>query len=349
MKCPFKHILKPREDGDTKPAACLTPHAPPPSAPSAAAAESSGVCPLGFSSGKQGSALSPNSCSMCRSILHRPARVLPCNHYFCSQCISSLRDCPACGRDIEEKTLDGDLNLQALASIDEAILAVDSPSLKASVYLQLGTQSLSGGNHEAAFDRLGLCLSVLSSVKESSSSSDPKIDCQMGAVLGMQGDCKKKAGEVQEALNLYQAALSALGPASEEEEATKLMAITHNKQGDLCYTLGDHSRASECYKSALWIRRKAVEQHQPPKSSPVYFSMALDLAASLIKLADVVLAAREGGLEEMQSLEDPVSLFEEAKKWLESVEPVTDREGKEWEAIFRRRDHLRSTLHTLKS
>lgn len=355
MQCPFKHIIqqKPKaEEDDSKPAAsptsCPFPlHAASTSPPSPPQKQGSdGVCPLGFSSGKHGSALGPLSCSLCRSILHEATRLMPCQHGFCCHCVSKFSDCPVCGRDIESRDFDESLDKEALKSIEEAIAKVDSTSLKASVYLKLGTQSLAFGNHQAAFQRLEECSRLLRGMMRPDSSTE----CQLGAVLGMQGDCKIRSGQPFEALSFYREAVSMLNPHSSiDREAARLLAISLNKAGDLHYNFGDHLLASGSYASALEIRRSAIEQLGSDGESLASVSLILDLVASLIKLGDVILAAREEG-KETTTLPDPQSLLLEAEQRLSPVEAILsssiNMEGQG--ALVERMRRLRSTLNTLK-
>lgn len=55
-------------------------------------------CPLGF--GTSITAVSQFHCTLCRGLLHEPVKLKPCDHSFCSFCISPARACPTCGQDI---------------------------------------------------------------------------------------------------------------------------------------------------------------------------------------------------------------------------------------------------------
>lgn len=55
-------------------------------------------CPLGF--GTSVTAVSQFHCTICRGLLYEPVKLVPCDHSFCSFCISPACSCPTCGQDI---------------------------------------------------------------------------------------------------------------------------------------------------------------------------------------------------------------------------------------------------------
>lgn len=68
-----------------------------------------GICPYGFSSSASaGPKLGGLQCVLCKGFLHQCVRAAPCQHKFCAGCIARLRDCPVCGSDIDDLTLDSE-------------------------------------------------------------------------------------------------------------------------------------------------------------------------------------------------------------------------------------------------
>ncbi|KAG1675764.1 hypothetical protein FOA52_012420 [Chlamydomonas sp. UWO 241] len=202
-------------------------------------------------------------------------------------------------------------------------------------FLRLGTEALAGGNLHAAFDRFQLCADELRGMLEvpggeGGGEGAVRVACQLGAVLGLQADCCRRAGDAGGAARLYRESIGALAPHARvelggrsdnvaEAESAHALSVSHNKLGDVMYGVEDAAGAAEAYRASLTVRRRllaaapggadlaarAEAGAKLPQSSagdtgagsaaaecsPACVGAALDVAASLIKVGDAEQAA----------------------------------------------------------
>ncbi|KAM2263821.1 hypothetical protein ACFXTI_040065 [Malus domestica] len=179
-------------------------------------------CPLGYDS--QTFKLGPLSCMICHALMFDSAKCVPCSHSFCQACISRFKDCPLCGADIEK--IEADSNLQGLvdrfieghARIKRSHNAEDNQdstndsnknedknnkrviyedvSLERGAFLvQQAMRAFRAQNIESAKSRLSLCAEDIRGQLETMGNTS-ELCSQLGAVLGMLGDCWKKVEEL---------------------------------------------------------------------------------------------------------------------------------------------------------
>uniref|UniRef100_A0A7N0RFK4 RING-type domain-containing protein n=1 Tax=Kalanchoe fedtschenkoi TaxID=63787 RepID=A0A7N0RFK4_KALFE len=281
-------------------------------------------CPYGFDS--QAFKIGPFSCVICQALLFKSSRCVPCSHIFCYACVSRFKDCPLCGADIER--IEDDVNLQAVVDrfIDgharikrshaetdpvgveneKKTIVYEDVSLERGAFLvQHAMRAFRAQNIESAKSRLSLCsedireqLNVLGSTSE--------LCSQLGAVLGMLGDCCRALGESESAVLHYEESVEFLQKLPcEDQEIVHTLSVSLNKIGDLKYYSGDLQSARSYYLRSLNVRRKAAKLH------PNVSSQVLDVAVSLAKVADV---DRSLGNEDAA-----IEGFEEGIKLLESL------------------------------
>ncbi|CAM8910670.1 unnamed protein product [Rhodiola kirilowii] len=250
-------------------------------------------CPYGFDS--QTFKIGPFSCVICQALLFKSSRCVPCSHVFCYACVSRFKDCPLCGADIEK--IEDDPNLQAV---------VDHVSLERGAFLvQHAMRAFRAQNIESAKARLSLCsedireqLKVLGST--------PELCSQLGAVLGMLGDCCRALGESDSAVLQYEESVEFLQKLPiEDQEIVHTLSVSLNKIGDLKYHSGDLQSARSYYSKSLNVRREATKRH------PNLTSQVLDVAVSLAKVADIDL--------NLGNKDAAIDGFQEGLKLLESL------------------------------
>lgn len=121
-------------------------------------------------------------------------------------------------------------------------------------------------------------------IREELKSSEDNLDLcsQLGAVLGMLGDCCRTLGDVPAAITYYEESAEFLSkPPAKDLELVHTLSVSLNKIGDLRYYDGDLQSARSYYARSLDVRRNAVKEHS------AVASQVIDLATSLAKVADV--------------------------------------------------------------
>ncbi|KAJ6388035.1 hypothetical protein OIU77_026576 [Salix suchowensis] len=170
-------------------------------------------------------------------------------------------------------------------------------------------------NVESAKSRLGLCAEdIRGRIETVGNTSD--LCSQLGAVLGMLGDCCRAVGDAGSAVTYFEESVEFLSKLSAADlEITHTLSVSLNKIGDLKYYDGDLEAARSYYMRSLNVRRDAIERHL---SVP---SQTLDVAVSLAKVAD---ADRSVGNEDAAR-----DRFHEAIKILESLTLKPEEAGLE--------------------
>ncbi|XP_071720398.1 protein NCA1-like [Rutidosis leptorrhynchoides] len=257
-------------------------------------------CPFGYDS--QTFKIGPFSCLICQALLFESSRCVPCTHVFCKACISRFNDCPLCGADIEK--IEADANLQSVvdrfidghARIKRSPLDTDEKqvvgekktviyedvSLERGAFLvQQAMRAFRANNVESAKSRLSICAQDIREQLEVSGNTS-ELCSQLGAVLGMLGDCCRAMGDGNSAVTYFDESVTFLSKVETDDvEVTHTLSVSLNKIGDLKYYEGDLQSARDHYFRALDVRRNAI------KDSSKAPSQVLDVAVSLAKVADV--------------------------------------------------------------
>ncbi|KAL7601386.1 protein NCA1 [Lactuca sativa] len=261
-------------------------------------------CPFGYDS--QTFKIGPFSCLICQALLFECSRCVPCTHVFCKACISKFNDCPLCGADIEK--IEADANLQSVVDrfIDGHARIKRSPvdtdekekekeiigekktviyedvSLERGAFLvQHAMRAFRANNVESAKSRLSLCAQDIREQLEVAGNTS-ELCSQLGAVLGMLGDCCRAMGDGNSAVGYFDESVNFLSKVGTDDlEVTHTLSVSLNKIGDLKYYEGDLKAARDHYFRALDVRRNAI------KDSSKAPSQVLDVAVSLAKVADV--------------------------------------------------------------
>ncbi|CAO2143330.1 unnamed protein product [Urochloa humidicola] len=256
-------------------------------------------CPFGYDSGTF--KLGPLSCMICQALLHECSRCMPCSHKFCKACVSRFKDCPLCGADIEG--IEPDSELQALVdrfidgharikrthpSGDAEVLGGKNKVIYEDVSMERGAflvqqamRAFRAQNIGSAKSRLSMCAE---DIREELKSSEDNLDLrsQLGAVLGMLGDCCRTLGDSSSAITYYEESAEFLSKLPTKDlELVHTLSVSLNKIGDLRYYDGDLQSARSYYARSLDVRRNAVKEHS------AVASQVIDLATSLAKVADV--------------------------------------------------------------
>ncbi|CAN6374152.1 unnamed protein product [Urochloa humidicola] len=301
-------------------------------------------CPFGYDSGTF--KLGPLSCMICQALLHECSRCKPCSHKFCKACVSRFKDCPLCGADIEG--IEPDSELQALvnrfidgharikrthASGDAEVLGGKNKVIYEDVSMERGAflvqqamRAFRAQNIGSAKSRLSMCAE---DIREELKSSEDNLDLrsQLGAVLGMLGDCCRTLGDSSSAITYYEESAEFLSKLPKKDlELVHTLSVSLNKIGDLRYYDGDLQSARSYYARSLDVRRNAVKEHS------AVASQVIDLATSLAKVADV---DRNLGNESTA-----VEGFEEAIECLEKL-----KLGSEQASLEQRRRSVLDFLH----
>ncbi|KAL5568394.1 hypothetical protein UlMin_024969 [Ulmus minor] len=291
-------------------------------------------CPFGYDS--RSFKLGPFSCVICQALLFQSSKCLPCSHIFCKACISRFKDCPLCGADIEK--IEEDEKLQGL--VDRYIegharikrtqvgdkengeeIAVESDKDKKIVYedvslergaflVQQAMRAFRAQNIESAKSRLSICAEDIRDQLEKMGNTS-ELCSQLGAVLGMLGDCCRATGDASSAITYFEESVEFLSKLPRNDlEISHTLSVSLNKIGDLKYYGGDLQAARSYYFRSLNVRRDAV------KNNPNAPSQVLDLAVSLAKVADVdrTLGNEDvavGGFQEAIKLVEPLTLKSE--------------------------------------
>ncbi|KAJ7949430.1 E3 ubiquitin-protein ligase CHFR [Quillaja saponaria] len=257
-------------------------------------------CPFGYDS--QTFKLGPLSCMVCQALLFESSKCVPCSHAFCKLCISCFKDCPLCGADIEKIEPDAKIQdvvdhfIEGHARIKRSHINTDKeeaetenkPVIYEDVSLERGAflvqqamRAFRAQNVESAKSRLNLCADDICDQLERMGNT-PELCSQLGAVLGMLGDCCRATGDASSAVAYFEESLKFLSKLPKDDpEIIHTLSVSLNKIGDLKYYDGDLQAARSYYSQALDVRRDAIKQHSKVPSQ------ILDVATSLAKVADV--------------------------------------------------------------
>ncbi|RLM57969.1 E3 ubiquitin-protein ligase CHFR-like [Panicum miliaceum] len=243
-------------------------------------------CPFGYDSGTF--KLGPLSCMICQALLHECSRCNPCSHKFCKACVLRFKDCPLCGADIDG--IEPDPELQALvdrfidghaqikrshASGDEEVLGGKNKVIYEDVSMERGAflvqqamRAFRAQNIGSAKSRLSMCAE---DIREELKSSEDNLDLrsQLGAVLGMLGDCCRTLGDSPSAISYYEESAEFLSKLPVKDlELVHTLSVSLNKIGDVRYYDGDLQSARSYYSRSLDVRRNAVKEHSAVASQP---------------------------------------------------------------------------------
>ncbi|XP_057525049.1 protein NCA1 [Amaranthus tricolor] len=254
-------------------------------------------CPLGYDS--RSFKIGPLSCVLCQALLFESSKCVPCSHIFCKVCISRFKDCPLCGADIEkiefdeelqkvvDKFIDGHARIKR-SNVSNDSEEADKPVIYEDVSLERGAflvkqamRAFRAQNVESAKSRLSLCaVDIREQLKESG--NKPELCSQLGAVLGMLGDCCRALGDAKSAVTYFEESVEFLSQLPNEDmEIIHTLSVSLNKIGDLKYYDGDLQASRNYYFRSLDVRRDAM------KNLSDSASLSLDVAVSLAKVADV--------------------------------------------------------------
>ncbi|KAL6626557.1 hypothetical protein ACP70R_030283 [Stipagrostis hirtigluma subsp. patula] len=280
-------------------------------------------CPFGYDSNTF--KLGPLSCIICQALLYESSKCKPCSHKFCKGCISRFKDCPLCGADIEgvepdaelqalvDRFIDGHARIKRSHATGDAevsdgknkVIYEDVSMERGAFLVQQAMRAFRARNIESAKSRLSMCAD---DIREELKSSEDNLDLcsQLGAVLGMLGDCCiiRSLGDAPSAITHYEESAEFLSKLPTKDlELVHTLSVSLNKIGDLRYYDGDLQSARSYYARSLDVRKNAVKEHS------TVASQVIDLATSLAKVADVdrnlgnKSAAVEGFEEAIQCLE----------------------------------------------
>lgn len=261
---------------------------------------SSPKCPFGYDS--HTFKLGPLSCMICQALLFQSSKCQPCSHKFCKSCISRFKDCPLCGADIERIEPDEDLqstvdrfiegharikrpqvntDSQEVPSDNKTIIYEDVSLDRGAFLVQQAMRAFRSRNILSAKSRLLICADdIREQIERRGSNSE--LCSQLGAVLGMLGDCCRAMEDSSSAVNYFEESVEfLLKLPSDDVEVLHTLSVSLNKIGDLKYYDGDLHTARSFYSRSLDVRRDACKVHSAVPSQTV------DVAISLAKVADV--------------------------------------------------------------
>lgn len=281
-------------------------------------------CPFGYDS--HTFKLGPLSCMICQALLYQSSKCVPCSHKFCNACISPFKDCPLCGADIEKIEPDTDLQVTVDRFIDgharikrsqvngdatevkdeqKNVIYADVSMERGAFLVQQAMRAFRAKNIESARSRLSLCAEDIREQLQTSGDT-PELCSQLGAVLGMLGDCCRAMGYTGSAVTCYEESAEFLSKIPAKDlEVVHTLSVSLNKIGDLKYYDGDLQSARSYYTRALDVRRNAVKELVNASSQVV------DVAVSLAKVADLDRNLGNEG--------EAISGFQEAIEHLESL------------------------------
>ncbi|XP_009116123.1 protein NCA1 [Brassica rapa] len=282
-------------------------------------------CPFGYDS--QTFKLGPFSCMLCQALLYDSSRCVPCTHVFCKVCVARFKDCPLCGADVE--SIEADESLQKMVdqfiegharikrsvvnsndkeeveNDNKKVIYADVSMERGSFLVQQAMRAFQAQNYESAKSRLAMCTEDIRDQLKREGNT-PELCSQLGAVLGMLGDCSRAMGDSSSAVNHFEESIEFLMKLPMDDlEITHTLSVSLNKIGDLKYYGQDLEAARSYYCRALNVRRDAMKHH------PNAPSQILDVAVSLAKVADIDRA--------LQHEDAATDGFKEGMKLLESL------------------------------
>ncbi|KAL5190865.1 Protein NCA1 [Glycine soja] len=262
-------------------------------------ASTSPKCPFGYDS--QSFKIGPLSCTVCQALLFDTSKCVPCSHVFCKACISRFKDCPLCGADIVkiepdanlqgvvDRFIEGHARIKRSVSADKGEEAAESKQViyedvsleRGSFLVQQAMRAFRAQNLESAKSRLNFCAEDIRDQLEKVGNTS-ELCSQLGAVLGMLGDCCRAMGDASSAVAYFEESVQFLSKLPKDDlEITHTLSVSLNKIGDLKYYDGDLQAARSYYFKSLNVRRDAVKHNSNVPSQ------VLDVAVSLAKVADV--------------------------------------------------------------
>ncbi|MBA0870633.1 hypothetical protein Goshw_015114, partial [Gossypium schwendimanii] len=272
----------------------------------------------------------------------------------CIFSLTSPNDCLLCGADIEK--LEADTNLQSMVDRiiegharmkrphvdanggggeqvvnDDKKVIYEDISLDRGVFLvQQAMRAFRAQNIKSAQSRLIMCTPDIR-VQLEKTGNTSEFCSQLGAVLGMLGDCwvlhsslkddnamdklvdmselssSRAMGDSAAAINYFEESVEFLAklPTDDLEIITHTLSVSLNKIGDLKYCDGDLQAARSYYLRSLGVRRDII------KNNSGVASQVIDIAVSLAKVADVDRI--------LEKDDEAIDGFQEAIKLLESL------------------------------
>ncbi|MBA0813591.1 hypothetical protein Gohar_027425 [Gossypium harknessii] len=277
-------------------------------------------------------------------------------------CISRFKDCLLCGADIEK--LEADTNLQSMVdrfiegharmkrphvdanggggeqvvNDDKKVIYEDISLDRGAFLVQQAMRAFRAQNIKSAQSRLIMCTQDIR-VQLEKTGNTSEFCSQLGAVLGMLGDCwilhsslkddnamdklvdmselssrnmnirvycSRAMGDSAAAINYFEESVEFLTKLPTDDlETTHALSVSLNKIGDLKYYDGDLQAARSYYLRSLGVRRDVI------KNNSGVASQVIDVAVSLAKVADV---DRILGKDD-----EAIDGFQEAIKLLESL------------------------------
>ncbi|MBA0571125.1 hypothetical protein Golob_004716 [Gossypium lobatum] len=271
-------------------------------------------------------------------------------------------DCLLCGADIEK--LEADTNLQSMVDRfiegharmkrphvdanggggeqvvnDDKKVIYEDISLDRGVFLvQQAMRAFRAQNIKSAQSRLIMCTPDIR-VQLEKTGNTSEFCSQLGAVLGMLGDCwvlhstlkddnamdklvdmselssrnmnirvycRRAMGDSAAAINYFEESVEFLTKLPTDDlETTHALSVSLNKIGDLKYYDGDLQAARSYYLRSLGVRRDII------KNNSGVASQVIDIAVSLAKVADVDRI--------LEKDDEAIDGFQEAIKLLESL------------------------------
>ncbi|KAJ4972526.1 hypothetical protein NE237_005700 [Protea cynaroides] len=281
-------------------------------------------CPFGYDS--HTFKLGPLSCMICQALLFESSKCFPCSHKYCKACISHFKDCPLCGADIEKIEPDKELqdvvdrfidgharikrpqlktNVEDVGMENKTVIYEDVSIERGAFLVQQAMRAFRAQNIESAKSRLNTCAEDIREQLERLGHTS-ELCSQLGAVLGMLGDCCRAMGDAASAITYFKESVDFLSKLPMDDlEVTHTLSVSLNKIGDLKYYDGDLQDSRSYYSRSLDVRRNAIKDRSDVPSQ------TLDVAVSLAKVADV---DRNLGNEDLA-----IDEFEEAIKCLKSL------------------------------
>ncbi|MBA0780568.1 hypothetical protein Gotri_004658, partial [Gossypium trilobum] len=237
-------------------------------------------------------------------------------------CISRFKDCLLCGADIEK--LEADTNLQSMVdrfiegharmkrphvdanggggeqvvNDDKKVIYEDISLDRGAFLVQQAMRAFRAQNIKSAQSRLIMCTQDIR-VQLEKTGNTSEFCSQLGAVLGMLGDCCPIQPEDENAKPELDP------PGNNKTTTTFALSVSLNKIRDLKYYDGDLQAARSYYLRSLGVRRDVI------KNNSGVASHVIDIAVSLAKVADV---DRILGKDD-----EAIDGFQEAIKLLESL------------------------------
>ncbi|KAE9593923.1 hypothetical protein Lal_00016931 [Lupinus albus] len=296
-------------------------------------ASTSPKCPFGYDS--QTFKIGPLSCMVCQALLFESSKCVPCSHVFCKACISRFSDCPLCGADIVkiepdaelqgvvERFIEGHARIKRSATSgkqeeeteSKPVIYEDVSLERGSFLVQQAMRAFRAQNLESAKSRLCICAEDIRDqlVKVGNTS---ELCSQLGAVLGMLGDCCRAMGDASSAVAYFEESVEFLSKLPKDDlEIAHTLSVSLNKIGDLKYYDGNLQAARSYYFQSLNVRRDVI------KHTSNVPAQVLDVAVSLAKVAD---ADRNLGDEKLAT-----DGFQEAIDLLESLALNSEASGLE--------------------